>query len=259
MGRLIALLALACCGAAHAAPQRVASLNLCTDELLLLLGKPGQIASVTRLAADLAETELAPLAKSVPRNDGRMESLVPARPDLVLTGGFTNAYSAAMAKRLGYRVVDVPPPQSLAEVRRNIRSVALALGTAPRGEALIEEMDRNLGSVPYPQRPTLLLTGGGYVPRADGLAAEYLRHAGLRQQDVPSGRADLERLLADPPAVVVTSRYRSGQTSRHQMWLAHPALRAVPASTRRLEIDGRAWLCGGPLVARQIARLRRAA
>jgi iron complex transport system substrate-binding protein len=258
LGRLIALLALACCGVAHSAPQRVASLNLCTDELLLLLAKPGQIASVTRLAADPAETELAPRAKGLHLNDGRMESLVRIRPGLVVTGGFTNAYAGAMARRLGYRVVDVPPPQSLADVRRNVRTVAAALGTVPRGEALIAAMDASLGPVPAQQRPVLILTGGGYVPRADGLAAAYLRHAGLTQQNLPSGRADLERLLADPPAVVITSRYRSAQTSRHQMWLAHPALRALPATTRRMDIDGRAWLCGSPLVARQIAALRTA-
>ena len=40
-----ASLAFAAAPAAEAAPARVASLNLCTDELLLLLAAPGQIAS----------------------------------------------------------------------------------------------------------------------------------------------------------------------------------------------------------------------
>ena len=41
-----------------AAPRRVASLNLCTDELLLALAAPEQIMSVTHLAQDPAETPL---------------------------------------------------------------------------------------------------------------------------------------------------------------------------------------------------------
>ena len=36
----------------------MASLNLCTDELLLMLADPGQIASVTHLAQQPAETPL---------------------------------------------------------------------------------------------------------------------------------------------------------------------------------------------------------
>ena len=49
-------ISLALAGAAEAAPRRVASLNLCTDELLLMLGEPGQIVSVTHLAQQPAET-----------------------------------------------------------------------------------------------------------------------------------------------------------------------------------------------------------
>ena len=37
----ISAISLALAGAAEAAPKRVASLNLCTDELLLLLAAPG--------------------------------------------------------------------------------------------------------------------------------------------------------------------------------------------------------------------------
>jgi iron complex transport system substrate-binding protein len=39
--------------------------------------------------------------------------------------------------------------------------------------------------------------------------------------------------------------------------LQHPALAALPASTRRISTDGRAWTCLGPALASEIARLRR--
>jgi iron complex transport system substrate-binding protein len=54
---LAASLALLAGVAAEAAPRRVASLNLCTDELLLL-ARPEQIASVTHLSQQEAETPL---------------------------------------------------------------------------------------------------------------------------------------------------------------------------------------------------------
>ena len=241
---------------AGAAPQRVASLNLCTDELALLLAAPGQLASVTFLGADRNETPVAPRAAGLHRNNGRMESVAALAPDLVLTGGGANRYAAEMARRLGTRVVDVPPPTSLAEVRRNIRTVAKALGRERQGEALIATMNARLGPVPVGQRPAVLLSGGGYTIRTDSLAAELARHAGLAQQAYPDERVALERLIANPPEVIVVTSYRAGQASLHQMWLAHPALKRLPASTRMIEIDGRSWTCLGPLVAGDIAELR---
>lgn len=242
---------------AVAAPQRVASLNLCTDELALLVAAPGQLASVTFLGADPQETPLAPRARGLHRNNGRMESVAAIAPDLVLTGGGANRYAAEIARRIGTRVVDVPPPQTLADLKRNVRTVARALGQAARGEALVRRIDAQLGRPPPRQRAAVLLSGGGYTVRSDSFAAQLARHAGLAQQSYPSERVALERLIARPPEVIVVTRYRAHQASLHQMWLAHPALKRLPGSTRLIEVDGRAWTCLGPPVAGEVARLRR--
>ncbi len=254
-GRLVlALLTLPLLTAA--APQRVASLNLCTDELALLLAKPHQLASVSILGADPHETPLAARARGIPTNNGRMESVATLRPDLVLTGGGANRYAAEMAQRLGAKVVDVPPPWSLDELRTNIRSVAQAFDNKTGGETLITAFDRDLGPVPPHRRSAVLLSGGGYTVRADGLSATLLRHAGLEQQRFPSERVEMELLLANPPAVIVVTDYRAAQTSRYQSWLAHPALRQLRKTSRILHIDGRAWTCLGPPVAGEVAKLR---
>jgi iron complex transport system substrate-binding protein len=185
-----------------------------------------------------------------------MESVAGLAPDLVITGGGANRYAAEMARRLGTRVVDVPPPKSIAEMRRNIRAVAQALGNAAKGEALVARLDAQLGPVPARQRPAILLSGGGYTVRSDSLSAQLARHAGLAQQPYPTERVALERLIADPPEAIVITRYRATQASLHQMWLAHPALKRLPRSTRIVEVDGRAWTCLGPPVAGEVAKLR---
>lgn len=241
---------------AHAiAPARVASLNLCTDELALLLAAPRQLVSVSRLAADRHETRLAPRAARLHRNRGTIESVAALRPDLVLTGGARTRHAAELARAIGARVLDIPPATNIAEVRANIRGVAAALGRARAGEALVASMDAALGPLPARQTRALLLQGGGYTPPADGLAAAYLAHAGLAQARHPGGRVTLEALIARPPAVLVTSAYRAGQPSLHQAWLAHPALARLPA--RRVTLDGRGWTCLGALAALDLPALRR--
>ncbi len=254
MKRLAALLLLAAVPAA-AAPLRVASLNLCSDELALLLAAPGQLVSVSRLGADPDESVLAGRAHGLHTNRGRVTDVVALAPDLVLTsGGDPNA--AATARRLGIAVIELPQPASLADVRANIRRVAAALGRPAAGEAAITAMDRDLGGAAGTV-PALFVGGGGLTVRSDGLAAAWLRHAGLAQQPVPGGTIGLERLLARPPQVLLVSRYRAGQVSQGQAWLDHPALAALPPGVRRLATDGRAWTCLGPSLAPEIARLRR--
>lgn len=254
---LATLALLAGAAAAAPSPARVASLNLCSDELALLLAASGQLVSVSRLGADPEETPLAGRARGLPVNRGRVTDVVALAPDLVLTSS-GDPSAAATARRLGIAVVEVPQPTNLGDVRANIRLVAAALGRPARGEAVVAAMDAALGPVPAGAVPALLVSGGGLTIAADSLAAIWLRHAGLRQQRVARGPLGLEGLLTAPPAVLVTSRYRAGQMSINQGWLAHPALKALPAGVVRLETDGRAWTCLGPSLAPEIARLRNA-
>ncbi|PZN95282.1 MAG: hypothetical protein DCF31_06975 [Alphaproteobacteria bacterium] len=236
-------------------PRRVASLNLCTDELALLLAAPGQLVSISRLGAEPRETPVATRARGLARNRGRVTDIVALQPDLVLTSA-GDASAATAARRLGFAVVNVVQPRSLAEVSANIRQVARALDRAAAGEALIARMLADLGPRPSAPVPALIIGGGGQTIAADGLSAQWLRHAGLQQQRVTRGQVDLERLLSDPPQVLVISRYYPGQMSANQNWLAHPAIAALPAAVQRIETDGRVWTCGGPLVAAEVARLR---
>ena len=83
-----------------------------------------------------------------------------------------------------------------------------------------------------------------------------MRLAGLAQRPLTGDRISLETMLARPPSVLVQSRYRSGQVSRGTMWLGHPIVRNVKA--KRVDADGRAWTCMGPLVIGEVERLKAA-
>ncbi len=239
-------------------PRRVASLSLCSDELALLIAAPGQLASVTWLAHRPEETALWPRAAGLGANRGTADSVAALRPDLVLTGGFAPRYAAEIAARLGAATLDLPPPRSLADLRRHVRATGAALGQPARALALLAAMDSALGPQPPRLADAILLQGGGRTPPADGLTAQLLRHAGVRLRAPRNGRAGLETLLADPPELLLVARYRPGEVSLGQLWREHPSLSRLPAQVRRIEIDARAFLCPGPLAAFEVARLRRA-
>lgn len=252
---LASVLSLAIAGAVEAAPRRVASLNLCTDELLLMLGHPGQIVSVTHLAQQPAENRLWREARRYKQNDGSLVSVAGLRPDLVLTMGGGARDRGRIARRLGIRVLDLPYPQSLADIERSVRSVSIALGRADSGRAVQERLDRMKRGRPARLADTIWLGGGGRTVAAGSLAAQWMALAGFRQRAMAGDRVSLERLLVRPPAVILRSDYRSGQYSGEQRWLSHPLARRVRGA-RTIATDGRPWTCMGPLLAAEIERLK---
>jgi iron complex transport system substrate-binding protein len=241
---------------ASAATLRVASLNLCTDELLLTLASPDQIVSVTHLAQKPQETILWRQARRFPKNDGSLLSVVGAKPNLVLTMGAGARDRARIARRLGIRVLDLPYPQRLPDVERAIAMVAQALGRREAGKGWIGQIETLKRTRPRRRPDTIWLGGGGRSVQATGLAADWMTLAGFKQRPLRGDRVSLEQLLIRPPAILLRSDYRSRQYSGEQRWLMHPLAKGT-AKSRTIATDGRAWTCLGPPMLDEVRRLRR--
>ncbi|MBC7986190.1 MAG: ABC transporter substrate-binding protein [Sphingomonadaceae bacterium] len=243
-------------GGAGATPRRVASLNLCADELVLLIAAPEQIVSVTHLARDPDEFPFWTLARRYPANDGSIVSVAGMRPDLIVTMGGLGRDRDWLARRIGAGLVDLPFPQSIADVEASIERLGGVLGREARAAALIRAIRRARRDVPTRAVETAYLSGGGLSLSASGLGAEWMALAGLIQAALPGDRVTSERLLSDPPAVVLRSNYRGNQASRASRWPGFGLLGRLP-HLRTIDTDGRRWTCMGPSLLPEIARLRR--
>jgi iron complex transport system substrate-binding protein len=252
-----ASLALTATGAApaDAAPRRVASLNLCTDELLLMLAREDQILSISFLSQLRAESPLWKRARRHRRNDGSLLSVAGLRPDLVLTMGGGARDRTGIAGRLGIRTLDLPFPRSLDDVEASLRRVAAALGRPAAGALLTARIGQLRRARPTRQAETIWLGGGGRSLAANGLGAQWMALAGFGQRPLRGDIVPLEQLLVRPPAILLRSDYRSGQYSGEQRWLRHPLAKGI-ARSRTIVTDGRAWTCMGPLMIAEITRLR---
>ena len=238
-----------------ASAVRVASLNMCADEYLLLLARPQEIASVSRLSRDPADSSLWQLGKRFPGNRGDLESALRTRPNLLLTMGGGGRSSSMIADRMGLKTLDLPFPMTIGDVAANMDRVALALGQPARSLAWKHRLSR-LKSVPQPSHDAIFLGAGGNSVGAQSVEAEWMGLAGLRQRALPGGRATLEQLATNPPSILLRSAYRRSERSLGQTWLDHPL--AKPGKSRILTIDGRPWTCAGPLMIGEVEKLRRA-
>lgn len=235
----------------------IASLNLCTDEYLLLLARRSEIASVSFLSQDPQESPLWRSARRFPANRGSIEDVLARRPDIVLTMGGGGRATRLLARRLRIRPVELVSANSLQDVAANLRTVAAALGEPQRAQPWLDRLAQLQRTSPTTAKDAIWLSGGGSTLAAGSIGTQWLRLAGLDQRPLPGGRASLEMLLVRPPAVLVRSQYRSAQVSSGTRWLDHPIVRR--AKSRRLTTDGRRWTCMGPLMIAEIERLRAAA
>jgi iron complex transport system substrate-binding protein len=264
---LAALLAiLSAPASAQEKPQRIVSLNLCTDQLLLDLVGRERIASVSFLAADPEFSAVAEKARGVPANRGLAEEIVALKPDLVLAHKYAGRQAVAMLLRLGVRVVEIDLPQDLAAVMAQIAVVAEAVQEQERGRAMIAAIEQRLAALPPAAEPRLtaaIYEPSGFAFGANSLADAILRAAGYDNLAARLGvggyaRLGMENLLANPPDILVVDDTAADRRSMAQEFLYHPALRQRFAGERRVAVPRRLWICGGPSVAEAAALLAQA-
>jgi iron complex transport system substrate-binding protein len=255
-GLALAGLALACCMPAGAAdpPRRVASFNVCADQLVVALADPGQIIGLSPYASDPAISVIADKARAYPRLALQAEAMVPLKPDLVLVGTWDRPLTQRMLRVLGFRVVGVDVVSDIAAGLTQIRDIANLLGHPQRGEALIAAIEaarRRLAVAPRPAASSALLIGNaGYTVGPESLAGALLREAGLvPPPDAPAGYGGyvpLEKLIALHPDFLVMASLLETPNGQGALYLTHPALRALYPPEKRIELPSRFTLCAGP-------------
>lgn len=258
---LICLLLAAAPAAAREAPARVVSMNLCTDQLAMLLAAPGQLVSVSKLARDPMSSAMAEEAKGYPVNHGQAEEVWLLRPDLVVVGSYTAQAAAQMLERLGTRVLRVAPAASLADVPARLRTLGEAMGRQKRAEALIAEFETRLAALraEVDRRPSAALYyANGYTTGDQTLAGEILLAAGFHNIAGArgGGQLPLEALAMAEPEALITARPYPG-ASRSEEILMHPVVRQLRAARAATANTGSDWICGTPHVLGAIEDLSR--
>jgi len=243
-------------GPARAA-KRVVSLNLCTDQMLVLLA-PEKIAALSHLARDPTLSCVAEQAARYPGVRPAAEAVLRYQPDLVLAARFGAAGTLALLEQLGVPVRRIDLPQDFDGIRQQVIALSRLLDVPGRGDALIAGMDARLDAaaarpaVSPEQRPTAIpWQPRGYTAGPESLNGAVLRSAGFR--DVASGtRLSVEALVRNPPDLLVLPT-SPALPSRATDLLAHPALAQLPKRV----IPPALTICAGPFTARAVEMLAR--
>lgn len=255
---------------AAAPPERVVSLHLCADQLLLKLADPDQIVSVSRYAADTTRSHMVEAAKNYPANNGTAEEVVALRPDLVIAGFLSARAGVSALRKLGYHVLELGLASDFETIRRQIGKVATALGHGDRGERLIAEMDARLAkarSGRTAKRPiAAIYQPGGFTSGKGSFENTLLDAAGfdnlaVRQGLGPLGHLGLERLVAAKPDLIINWLGNTSDPSLSRAQYSHPAMKSLVQGRWLVSLPQKSWACGGWFsvdVVERLAAIRRA-
>jgi iron complex transport system substrate-binding protein len=244
-------------------PTRVVSMNLCTDQLAMLLARPGQLAAVSPIARDPVASALWRQAATVPVHAGSAEAILGLEPDLVLAGAWDPPATLAMLRRLGIRVETFAIERTFADVEANVARMGELLGTEEEARHMAGAMRTALAALPAPAEPrprAVLYYANGYTSGRDALADAILTAAGLDNLAADRGLAGLaslplEILVTERPDLLVLGQDYPAPALAEGI-LRHPALRALDAG--HATVADNLWVCGTPMALDAVAALRAA-
>lgn len=223
-------------------PQRIVSLTLATDEILLSLVDTARVRGVTYLAGDSMWTNVSEIARQVEHTvQSDPEQIIALEPDLVLAATYNNPDHVKLLRDAGIPVVVVALFDSVGQVAENIRFVAHLTGDEERAEELISAMEERLAAIEaqaakVETKPRVLFytafgssagkgsTFSDIVQRAGGI------NLGDEALDGPFGELSLEKIVELNPDVIITDEFAPEDNAKWQENFSnHPALANVNA------------------------------
>jgi iron complex transport system substrate-binding protein len=250
--------------ASAAGLPHIASMNLCTDQLLISLADREQILGLSRYARERFESFAADDARQFRILSGGAEDILLLHPDVVVASQFDKRSTRELLKEQGLRLVEFAVPRNIDEVKAQIRQMGELVGHPDRASAEIARLDdaiaRARSAVSKHRYTVLPLSRRGWVSGSDSLLSSLLAETGLFNAagDLGvafGGYASLEAIVSARPDFIVVADAGELAEDDGQAFLLHPALEQFYPPSRRIVIPERLTVCGGVMLADALDRL----
>ena len=259
---------------AYASAPSVLSINLCSDQMVMLLAEPSQIKALSTLSKDSAGSYFHQLAKDFPQADVQAEDILPLAPDVVLTGPYTPRHTLTLLAELGLRVESLQIANSLEEMLANMLLVGRILDQEVKAVAMVKSLrerlavlktrvnllDSRMNANGQDRPKAAVYDANGYTVGQLSLRGEAMRFAGwhnvAEDKGIKSyGVIHLEELIQLAPDALIESPYSPDTYSRGQMVAKHPALLQAGLKPIVVSLPSNQTICAGPWSIDVVAQL----
>ena len=237
---------------------RIASMNVCTDQLLLTLADPEQILGLSRYSRDRWQSWAADDASRYQILSGGAEDILVLRPDIVVASLFDKRSTRELLKEQGLHLAEFAVPRNLDEVKAQIRRMGDITGHPDRALAEITRLDAAMARarqvVADKHYSVLPLSRRGWVSGSDSLVSSLLTETGLYNAagDLGiawGGYASLEAIVSLKPDFILVSQAGDVAEDDGRAFLLHPALQRFYPPSKRIVIPETLTVCGGVMLA----------
>jgi iron complex transport system substrate-binding protein len=235
-------------------PQKIVSINLCSDELLLQLVAPERVAALTKFSADPEFSTIAGKARDIKKIQGGIEDVQACGPDLLLGGRFSHKETMRFFRNAGIPVLTFGIPKNFEDIYADILRLAAAVGEVALGDQIVMSMKAELVSL-RPKAPSkqraIFLQSGGLVPGLGTFENAIMEAAGLENLAAASGIKDygslsLEQLIRMKPNILIfASDQKKRPTVRGEV-LDHPAIKKALPHVKSVTLPSAILNCGSP-------------
>ena len=246
-------------------PQRIVSLSLCTDQILLKLVEKERIAAIAYLSTDPIYSYEWKAAQGIHTHAGLAETIVPLKPDLIIGSKYTTGNVVQMMSQLGYSTTTFPSPTTLAEAEEFTRQIGKVVGEPERAEQLIASMREDIAKAKamVADKPVQLaisygpngFTAGKFTLKNEILAAAGYRNMAAELGIDYYGNVSLEQLIIAKPDVIIIDEDIPDQNSLAQSFVNHPVLKRLLNGRNIPSVPTNHWICPGPLASKAILAL----
>lgn len=229
-------------------PQRVLTLSMSTDEIVLGLLNPDKLIAVNYLLDDPTSSNIPEIAQKIPIKikSPSAEEILSMKPDLVIVPDWHDLKIATSLRDIGIKVIIVPGAKNIGEVKTSISIIADALDEHEKGIKLIalmdekmKEIENKVAQIPQEDRKKVVLLS--LMPGYGGIGSSFddlCKHAGvingMAEIGLSSGEVmSKENLVKINPDILFLPTYTDhGQldTQKHnEQYLADPSLQSIKA------------------------------
>jgi iron complex transport system substrate-binding protein len=252
------IVAMAGSNAPAAELPRIASMNVCTDQLLLTLADPDQILGLSRYSRDRFQSWAADDARRYRILSGGAEDILVLRPDVVVASLFDKRSTRELLRAKGLHLAEFGVPRSLDEVKDQIREMGEIVQHPDRAAAEIASLDAAIArarqAVAQKRYRVLPLSRRGWVSGSESLLSSLLTETGLFNAAGElgvafGGFASLEAIVNLKPDFILVSEAGDRAEDDGRAFLLHPALERFYPPSKRIVVPDRLTVCGGVMLA----------
>jgi iron complex transport system substrate-binding protein len=234
-------------------PERIASVTLGTDEILLSLVEKNRLIAVTEISTDPGISNVAGQTDDIPNKiqKANAEQIIALKPDLVFVASYTSEDVVKQLKDAGLTVFKFQFFDSIDRMKENVITIGKTVGELEKAERIVADMDARLASISekvekIKDRPTVLYyTPHGYTAGKGTTIDDIIMKAGGKNLAAEVGieswkELSLEKVVEMNPDIILLSAWNPKKPNFIDELRKNPALENVEAvkSNRVYAVSG---------------------